>query len=629
MAGPSIVVRILGDLKGLGKSVDDFGGKAQSSAKTAHAAFSGFLGQINKTGVLGPFGLALEGVDQAIGAIVEHGKNIGPVMAGIGGGVAAVGATLSAFSSKEQASHQQLSAAIDATGHSYDEYGGRIDATIKKQENYGNTAGDTEDALRNLTQATHDPAKALDLLGTASDVAAAKHESLSTAAGQMGKVYNGNTRLLKEFGITAGTTATKAAKGLESATKDSTRADDAANTAKQNLADVQARLSGKTQISASDQIALRKAQERVTATTDAQKAAHEKLATATDTAKTAVGQQADTMKRLSDVVSGQASASADTFAGKMDMVKAKISDAVSTFGQKYGPAIQIIGVAVMALGTMWTTVSAMEWSAVWPVLAVAAAIAALAIVAYVIYKNWGTIWDGMKTAVQGVWDVIQGVWHWIADNWPLLLAILFGPIGLAVLIISTHFGTIKNAAKDAVDFITGIWNGLVSFFQGIVSSIAGFFSGLWSGISTAAHTAVTDIENVWNGVVSWVSGLGGSITTAASNIWNGITEPFKTVVNGIAHIWNNSIGTLHFDIPSWVPGVGGKGFSAPTIPTFATGGVMPYTGLALLHAGEVVTPTNQVRRGPAVVIQDLHVAETLDVDAFMARVASTIRTAGV
>jgi hypothetical protein len=628
MAGPSIVVRILGDLKGLGQAFDGAGAKASSSAKTAHNAFSGFLSNLNQTGVLGPFGLALAGVDQAIGAVVDHGKNVGPMMAGVGAGITAVGATLSAFGSKEQASHQQLSAAIDATGHSYDEYGKRIDASIKKQENYGHSAHETQDALRILTQATHDPAKALDLLGTASDVAAAKHEDLATAAGQMGKVYNGNTRLLKEFGLTAGTTAAKATKALETATKEATRADDAAAKAKANLADLQARLSSKSKITASDQIALRKAQEAVTKTADDQRAAHDKLTAASDASHKAVSNQADTMQRLADVTKGQASAAADTFGGKMDAVKAKLTDAVSMYGQKYGPAVQMIGVAVMALGSMWTMVSAMEWSALWPVLAVAAAIAALGIIAYVIYRNWGTIWSGMKTAVEVVWRVVQDVWHWIAANWPLLLGILFGPVGLAVALIVTNFNTIKRAANDAVGFIVSVWSGLVGFFSGVVSSIAGFFGSLWGGVTAAANGAIQAVEAAWNGVVSWVSGLGGAITSAAAHIWDGMTAPFRSMVNGIANIWNSTVGSLHFDIPGWVPGVGGKGFSAPTIPSFATGGVMPYTGLALLHAGEVVTPTNRVG-GPSVLIENVNLSNDLDVDAFGRKLSWTLQTAGV
>jgi hypothetical protein len=68
-------------------------------------------------------------------------------------------------------------------------------------------------------------------------------------------------------------------------------------------------------------------------------------------------------------------------------------------------------------------------------------------------------------------------------------------------------------------------------------------------------------------------------------------EIFKTVFNGIATIWNNTIGKFSFTVPSWVPGIGGKGFSMPDIPMLAAGGIV--TGPTLAMIGE---------RGPEAVI---------------------------
>jgi hypothetical protein len=39
-----------------------------------------------------------------------------------------------------------------------------------------------------------------------------------------------------------------------------------------------------------------------------------------------------------------------------------------------------------------------------------------------------------------------------------------------------------------------------------------------------------------------------------------LVNVFKTVFNGIATVWNNTVGKLSFKVPSWVPGLGGKGF---------------------------------------------------------------------
>ena len=60
---------------------------------------------------------------------------------------------------------------------------------------------------------------------------------------------------------------------------------------------------------------------------------------------------------------------------------------------------------------------------------------------------------------------------------------------------------------------------------------------------------------------------------------------FKSVFNGIATIWNNTIGKFSFTVPSWVPGIGGKGFSMPDIPMLANGGIVT-GGATLAMIGE-------------------------------------------
>ena len=73
--------------------------------------------------------------------------------------------------------------------------------------------------------------------------------------------------------------------------------------------------------------------------------------------------------------------------------------------------------------------------------------------------------------------------------------------------------------------------------------------------------------------------------------FTGLYSIFKTLFNGIAKLWNGTIGKLSFNFPSWVPGLGGKGFSVPDIPYLADGGIV--TGPTLAMIGE---------RGPEAVI---------------------------
>jgi len=58
---------------------------------------------------------------------------------------------------------------------------------------------------------------------------------------------------------------------------------------------------------------------------------------------------------------------------------------------------------------------------------------------------------------------------------------------------------------------------------------------------------------------------------------------------------------ISFDIPDWVPGIGGKhfGINIPkvSLPSFATGGVVPgpegQPQLAIVHGGETIIPNHE------------------------------------
>jgi len=484
MAGPSILVRVLGDLTGFAKSATDAGSAASSAASKMHTVFSGVLGSLNQTGVLGPFGAALDGIDQALDQIGKHGKDVGLAMIGVGGAMAGIGVGLAALGSKDQAAHQQLQQAVEATGASYDDYSAKVDEAIKHNEHFGQTAVSTQDALRILTQATHDPQKALDLLSTATDVAAAKHEDLGTAATQLGRVYNGNTKLLKEFGITIDKS----------------------------------------------------------------------------TGQTKNGQTA--MQALAGVVGGQASAAADTFTGKMKALGASVEDRTAEFGQRFGPAITAAGAAVTGLGAVMsiasTALTAMQtaalgtrielmalatwqrlvtvaqwlWNAAMdanPLMLVVLAVAAL--VAGIIYlatqtRVFQTMWQAFSAAMVAAFNwvksVILDVFNWVAHNWPLLLAILTGPIGIAVYVIVNYWNQILNGLAAVWNWIRGTW--------------ASVYSILVSPIVSAAGAVVS----AWNSVISFFAGLPGAILRAIGDLGGLLYGAGQAVVQGFL----NGIGSL-------------------------------------------------------------------------------------
>lgn len=82
-------------------------------------------------------------------------------------------------------------------------------------------------------------------------------------------------------------------------------------------------------------------------------------------------------------------------------------------------------------------------------------------------------------------NVVRGTWSWIRNNWPLLLAIITGPFGLATLAIRRNFGTIKRGALAVIDFIVRQWQRLPKpvrdFAGGNLPSLPGSVGGIPTG----------------------------------------------------------------------------------------------------------------------------------------------------
>ena len=131
MAGPSIVVRVLGDLAGLNRAMSSSATKAESTSKQIHASFTSMFGALNATGVLGPLGYVFDQIDQGFSQIEEHGQKLTGVLMGLGVAGAAVGAELTSLGSADQAAQQQLAQAIANTGAAWSDYRGQVEEDRK------------------------------------------------------------------------------------------------------------------------------------------------------------------------------------------------------------------------------------------------------------------------------------------------------------------------------------------------------------------------------------------------------------------------------------------------------------------------------------------------------------------
>jgi TP901 family phage tail tape measure protein len=245
---------------------------------------------------------------------------------------------------------------------------------------------------------------------------------------------------------------------------------------------------------------------------------------------------------------------------------------------------QLYVTIVSTVTKIWTGIQA-AWNAVMLmnpigliVLAVIGLIAAI-VVAYKRSETFRNIVDGAFKAVLGA---VKAVWNWVKQNWPLLLAIITGPIGIAVLLITRNWDKIKDGAKKAVDWVKTKFSALVDFFKS----------------------------------------LPAKITSAVSSIWDGFKSGFVSMVNFLIDAWNAIDFGINISIPDWIPVIGGKGINIddilPDIPRLAMGGIVTSPTLALIgEAGpEAVVPLGRGGIGSTVInINPVVMAGTEDVMA--------------
>lgn len=248
-------------------------------------------------------------------------------------------------------------------------------------------------------------------------------------------------------------------------------------------------------------------------------------------------------------------------------------------------------IALIASKIAIWAVTAAQWA--WnvamtanPIGLIILAIMALIAVIILIVKNWDTvrektieIWNAIVDFLRGIWDTIIGFFR---DNWALILAILFPPIGLPIL-IAQNWGTIIDIVK-----------------------------------------------NIWENVIKWFTGIPERLGKIFATVKDWILAPFRAALNGIEAGINwliRQVNKIRFTIPKWVPGIGGQtwGINIPevSLPKFHRGGVITEPTLlyglqsrrpyAVAERGEVVTPGGAVG-GITIHIAQLIVREEADVE---------------
>lgn len=151
-------------------------------------------------------------------------------------------------------------------------------------------------------------------------------------------------------------------------------------------------------------------------------------------------------------------------------------------------------------------------------------------------------------------------------------------------VVKFIIGLIGEILGNLIDRV----NGGITALRGLITFISGVFSGDWS--------------KAWEGIKQIFKGVFDSLVAIVKTPVNLIIDIINAMVAGVVLGVNaiiNSLNGLDFDIPDWVPGIGGEhvGFNispvvAPKIPKLATGAVIPPNSEFLATLGDQKSGTN-------------------------------------
>jgi len=258
----------------------------------------------------------------------------------------------------------------------------------------------------------------------------------------------------------------------------------------------------------------------------------------------------------------------------LDQLKAKFSVALLNIGEEIAPTIKVFGEAIGMLLELLSKVPGPLQAVILLVVTLGAGLFAFA----------KPIMNGIALFKQ----LGQAMTMLSANPW-MLAALALAAIAI---VIYKNWDTVKAGLVTGITAIGNVFSMVMDIFT---SSITVAFDTVTSIISGAANTATGALS----GVVGFVTGIPSSIAGAFGTLADIISAPFRAAFAGIKIAWNSTVGGFGFKTPDWIPILGGKSF---TIPSMAAGGVLtgPQMFLGGEYAGaasnpEIVTPQNIMR----------------------------------
>ena len=175
---------------------------------------------------------------------------------------------------------------------------------------------------------------------------------------------------------------------------------------------------------------------------------------------------------------------------------------------------------------------------------------------------------------------LSAVLEWIGnlDEGQLKMIITIAGVVAAISPIAGIIGSISGAVSGFLGFLPKLQtaaSGVMSFVAANpIVLIAAAVAALAAAVILNWDKVKPVLEQVWNYIKKMINGMLGLINSLIDGV-NGLIK---------------GLNSIHFELPSWIPGIGGKGFginipTIPHIPLLASGGILSSGSAIVGEAG--------------------------------------------
>lgn len=240
----------------------------------------------------------------------------------------------------------------------------------------------------------------------------------------------------------------------------------------------------------------------------------------------------------------------------------------------------------------------------------------------------GNIIEGLFT---GIVDAFKGIGTWLYDH--VLTPFIEGfkncfgihspskvMAEMGGYIIQGLYNAVSEGIAKIKEIFTKLLNAVKGVFKGIGKWFKKTFSDAFGGVKTILNGIIMFVKSIftgnwkkaWQGVKKIFKGVWNtlySVVKAPINLIIGAVNKMTSAIESAVNWIIDGINSLSFDVPDWVPGIGGETFgfdldtiSIPEIPKLATGGLASAPTLAMVGDNrnakadpEVISPLSKLQ----------------------------------